>query len=369
MPDETISIARVPLARAARRLLAAPLIAMLLGAGTVASGVLVGGWAGIALALAGVATFALGLWLGLILLTVRLDVEVSSIHLHWLGGERRYALVRGPVTRVALTGPKAVPLRAWFGAFGWTIGRASLRGEERIQIVRLARSESLILVPTEGIRLAVAPRSESDLIGALTAAARVQHRLDAARPRMPIPVAPTVVTPAAVAPAPIEREPDEPFAPRVLTGIERVQLEERLAALRAAALATAEAERTAQEAARAAPGAVPVPAAAATRPARAPRTMPSLARPAWTRPTRAQLAALGVLLLPLIATALVAAVVLVARPAEGVAPRNVAFAMVLIGPAATLAAVGARIWWPRLVPLVVAASFFALLMVGRALIA
>lgn len=369
MPDETISIARVPLARAARRLLAAPLIAMLLGAGAVAAGVLFGGWGGIALGLAGVATFALGVWLGLILLTIRLDVEVSSIHFHWVGGERRYALVRGPVTRVALTGSKAVPLRAWFGAFGWTIGRASLRGEERIQIVRLAPSESLILVPTEGIRLAVAPRSESDLIGALTAAARVQHRLDAARPRMPIPVAPIMVTPAPV--APVERKPDEPFAPRVLTGIERVQLEERLAAQRAAALATAEAERTAQEAARAVAGsgAVPVATAAVARPARARRTMPSLRRPAWTQPTRAMLAALAVLLLPLIATSLVAAVALVVGPPDGVAARNVGFALVLIGPAATLAAVGARLWWPRLVPLVVATSFFALVMVGRALIA
>jgi hypothetical protein len=81
------------------------------------------------------------------------------------------------------------------------------------------------------------------------------------------------------------------------------------------------------------------------------------------------LAALAVLLLPLIATSLVAAVELVAGPPDGVAAQNVEFALVLIGPAATLAAIGARIWWPRLVPLVVAASFFALLMVGRALIA
>lgn len=367
MADETISIARVPLARAARRLLAAPLIAMLLGAGAVAAGVLFGGWSGIALGLAGLATFALGLWLGLILLTIRLDVEVSSIHFHWLGGERRYALVRGPVTRVALTGPKAVPLRAWFGAFGWTIGRAALRGEERIQVVRLAPTESLILVPTEGIRLAVAPRSESDLIGALTAAARVQHRLDAARPRIPAPVAPIVVTPTVV--APVEREPDEPFAPRVLTGIERVQLEERLAAQRAATLATAEAERNAQQAARSGAGAAPPSATGAARAARLPRTIPSLQRPAWTRPSGAMLTALAVLLLPLIATSLVAAVALLLGPRDRAAALNVALALVLIGPAATLAAVGARIWWPRLVPLVVVASFFALVMVGRALIA
>ncbi|HEX5397331.1 MAG TPA: hypothetical protein VFX74_09640, partial [Candidatus Limnocylindria bacterium] len=304
MPDETISIARVPLARAARRLLAAPLIAMLLGVGTGVAAVLVGGWAGIALGLAGVATFALGLWLWLILLTIRLDVEVSSIHLHWLGGERRYALVRGPVTRVALTGPKAVPLRAWFGAFGWTIGRARLRGEERIQIVRLAPTDSLILVPTEGIRLAVAPRSESDLIAALTAAARVQHRLDAARPRLPIPVAPTAVTPTVVEPT--AAEPNEHFAPRVLTGIERVELEERLAAQRAAALATAEEERQAQ-AARAAGGVVAPAAAAVARTSRPQRRVPSLVRPAWTQPSLAMLSGLAVLLLPLIATSLVMA--------------------------------------------------------------
>ncbi len=367
MPDETISIARVPLARAARRLLAAPLIAMLLGAGAVAAGVLFGGWSGVALGLAGVATFALGLWLWLILLTIRLDVEISSIRFHWLGGERRYALVRGPVTRVALTGPKAVPLRAWFGAFGWTIGRAVLRGEERIQVVRLAPTESLILVPTEGMRLAVAPRSESDLIGALTAAARVQHRLDAARPHMPLPVAPIVVTPAVA--APVERGRDEPFAPRALTGIERVQLEERLAAQRAATLATAEAERSAQEVARSAVGAEPPSATGPAPVARFPRSLPSLQRPAWTRPSGAMVAALLVLLLPLVATSLVAGFALSLGPRDRATTLNVAFALVLIGPAATLAAVGARIWWPRLVPLVVVASFFALVMVGRALIA
>jgi hypothetical protein len=81
------------------------------------------------------------------------------------------------------------------------------------------------------------------------------------------------------------------------------------------------------------------------------------------------LTALAVLLLPLIATSLVTAVTLLLGSADGTAGPNRAFALVLIGPAATVAAFGARIWWPRLVPLVVAASFFALVMVGRALIA
>jgi hypothetical protein len=369
MPVETVPIARVPLARSARRLLAAPLLALLVGVAAVAAALVLGGWAGVGLGLAGLLTVGLAAWLGMILVTIRLDVEVSSIRFHWPGGERRYGLVRGPVTRVALDGPKAVPLRAWFGAFGWTIGRATLRREERIEIVRLAPTSSLILVPTDGIRVAVAPRSEQELIAALTAAARVQQRLDAVRPRLPLPVVETridrVARIAPVAPTPLP-ERLEPAAPRVLTGIERVELEQRLAGQRAAALAAAEAERQTQEAARIA-GPVAV-APAARRGAGVRRIAPSVRRPAWTRPSRGALAPVGVLVLPVIGAAIAWGWAVAAGHDRGASASSLVLALVLAGPAATLGAVGTRIWWPRLVPIVVTTSLFALVLVAGALI-
>ncbi len=368
---EVVSIARVPLARSSRRLLAAPAIAMLLGTAAVVAGLALGGWSGIVLALAGLATGILAAWLGLTLVSIRLDVEVSAIRLHWMGGERRFTLVRGPVTRVELAGPSAVTLRARFGAFGWTIGRARLRGVERIEIVRLASTRTLILVPTEGIRLAIAPRSEGELITALRAAAHVQQRLDAARARMTLPVGAAIQLSAPVAPVtPPRLEPIQP-APRVLTGIERVELEARLAAQRAVALAAAEEERRhVLEEVRV--GAV---RPAASVPARQSRStalvpaLPALRRPAWTRPSTPQLASVGLLMVPLAGAGLAWLLAVAAGHAHGEPARSLVLALVLAGPAATLGAIGARIWWPRIVPLVVASALFALVVVGRALMA
>lgn len=357
MPDEVVSIARVPLARAPRRLVAAPLLAIALGIATVAVALLLGGWAGIGLGLAGLATVALAAWLAVILLTIRLDVEVSAVHLHWLGGERRFSLVRGPVTRVALRGPDAVPFRARFGAFGWIMGRATLRRDERIEVVRLAPTDTVIVVPTEGRRLALAPRSEGELIEALTLAARVQQRLDAARPRHPLPV--PVPAPMPVAPPP---EPVAEPAPRVLTGIERVELEQRLAAQRAAALVAAEAERRAQEEARAA-AVPPLPVVAS-----APRRLPSLTRPTWARPTRTDFAELGIVLLPTLLAGAGWLYALVHGLDQLPTARHLGMALVLAGPIATVGAIAARFWWPRLAMLVLSSGAFALALVAGSLL-
>lgn len=360
MPDDVVSIARVPLARAPRRLVAAPLLAIGLGMATVAVAVLLGGWTGIGLGLAGLLTVALATWLAAILLTVRLDVEVSAVRVHWMGGERRFSLVRGPVTRVVLRGPDAVPFRARFGAFGWVIGRGTLRRDERIEVVRLAPTDTVIVVPTEGRRLALAPRSEGELIEALTLAARVQQRLDAARPRHPLPVA--VPEPAPVAPPPPPVPVDQP-ASRVLTGIERVELEQRLAAQRAAALAAAEAERRAQEDARAAASLAPVPISAP-----APRRLPSLERPAWARPTRADFIGLGIVLLPTLLAGVGWLYALVNGLDQQPMARQLGMALVLVGPIATIAAIAARFWWPRLATLVLSSSVFALALVAGGLL-
>jgi hypothetical protein len=236
MSEHTIAIAPIPLARANGRMLAVPLVLLLAGATAVAGGVFTGGLVGIGLVAAGLVVAVLSLYLAAMLVTIRLDVEVATLHLRWLGGERRYILVRGPVTRVALQGEEAARLRPRFGAMGWAVGRAKLRGEEMIDIVRLAPTASMILVPTDRGRLGIAPASEEHLLSALAAAARIQQRLDEvaerARAFMDLPAAAEPVAPASE-------------GRRMLTGIERQLLEERLAAERAAALERAEAERMA----------------------------------------------------------------------------------------------------------------------------
>jgi len=272
MTEHIVAIAPIPLARSVGRILAVPALLLLAGVAAVFGGANVGGLVGIGLVAAGLVVGALSLYMAAMLLTVRLDVEVATLRLRWFGGERRYTLVRGPVTRVALTGEEAARLRPRFGALGWAVGRARLRREERIDIVRLAPTDSMILVPTDRGRLGIAPTSEEHLLSALAAAARIQQRLDdvaeRARAFMDLPPLDDAPVPAARAEA-----ATAPDGRRMLTGIERQLLEERMAAERAAALERAEAERMA--AARAAEAAAVLTSAVELAPSPEPQTTPS----------------------------------------------------------------------------------------------
>ena len=113
------------------------------------------------------------------LLSVRLDVGESAVQVSWIGGSRLYVLSPGPVTRVRLRGANASRLRVRSGVFGWSLGRAVLRGEEPIHIVRLAPTATAILVPTDHGRLAIAPARDEDLLDALSRAARARQQLEA----------------------------------------------------------------------------------------------------------------------------------------------------------------------------------------------
>lgn len=372
-----VAIARIPLARSTRRLLIVPILLFALAAASVAGGMLLlpapGGWA---LAAAAALPILAALYLVAVVFTVRLDVEVSTLRLRWLGSDRRYALARGAVTRVPLTGERRAKLRPRLGAFGWGLGTARLRGDETIQLVRLARSAAVIVVPTEAGRVAVAPRSEEQFLEALAAAARVQQRLDqvAARARA-IPVA-RLPEEIQEAPAP---EPEQPARP--LTGIERTLLEERLAAERAAALAAAERERIAAEqaatlAAGTAPGtggeeAAEPEAAARRRLPRPPRPRLALPRPRMTAPALpgGRLASIALAAFPLAAAAGIwgTGQVADAFPISEARADQLSVALTLAGPAASLAALAARAWFPRLTGLVIVTSACALILVVRSL--
>ncbi|HET7636308.1 MAG TPA: hypothetical protein VFK93_01370 [Candidatus Limnocylindria bacterium] len=388
MPEEIVPIARIALARAPLRLIAVPLGAMLLGLVGIGVGALHGTWLGLALAIVSALAVLLGALVAAMLLTLRLELDVGSLRLIWLGGSRQYQLTRGAVTRIRVRGEGAVALRTPLGWLGWTVGRGRLRGSETISVVRLAPAAALIVVPIEGSRMAIAPADEQELLNALTAVARVQQRLDAVAERarsLVLHAPPLPARRAPAAPPPPLREAE----PRFMTGIERVMLEERLAAERAAALAAAEAERAAREAAAreaaamAATAAEPVAAggarhwrgrAAASRPRpTAPRLrlkgprlrLPRIAMPSVPR------SAVGWLVLPAL-PALAALVVWGVPQLTGRAaahdPQLGALAVLLGGPAAGLAAIATRFRWPRLVPLVVAPALLALVLVGRALI-
>jgi hypothetical protein len=209
----------------------------------------------------------------------------------------------------------------------------------------------------------------------------VRQRLEA------MAAAPAPVTPAEAVAEPIpEAEPEpEPVAtppmpePRLMTGIERaryeaMQAEEREALeaeMAAVALAAARAEAEAAAAAAAPPDMTAVEPTAVADGAEAEadelgrvarrRALP-LGRP---RPSAA------LVLLPVVG----AGVAWWLGVSMGRAPtidtdlgRLTVMALVLAGPVATVGAIMARVWWPRLVGVVVAGALAACVFVGRSLI-
>jgi hypothetical protein len=383
MTAPTVPIAPIPLARSGQRLLVVPAVLLVAGAAAAGAGLVRGDTWGLALIAAGGLVALLSVALGLILLSVRLDVEVATLRVRRLGGERRYTLVRGPVTRVPLRGPDAARLRPGFGALGWGLGRAWLRGDEMIELVRMAPTDTMILVPTDRGRVGIAPASEQQLLDALAAAARIQHRLDEVAERARAFVSP----PPAPEPTPPPSPSSEPerAASHVLTGIERAILEERLAAQRAAALQAAEAERrAAADAARmatflAAEEAEKPILAAVQRPARrrtvglpavhVPRPRVGVRRPRL-EVSGERLRDFAVLVLPVLAAvgvwAYAASQQRLDLPQTQLRP--VAAALLATGPTAALAGIVARLWFPRLLGLVTVTSLIGVALVARALL-
>ncbi len=358
MPHRIPPIARIRLARSLPRLLAAPLLVGIAGAAALGVGLtVVAGIAGIALAVLG-GLLVLGAIGGMaVLLSVRLDVEESAVGLSWLGGERIYPLSPGAVTRVRLRGAGASRLRARTGGLGWALGPARLRGEEEIEVVRLASTATAILVPTERGRLAIAAANDDQLLDALSRAARARQRLEALAERLPAP------SEEVAAPAEPEVPPPAAAEPHALTGIERALLEERLAAERQAAeLAGIPMPEPAM------PEPVPIAAPAPEiRAAPPPRRRLRLRRPA-IRPPRP---AIAFVILPLIGAALAGGAGLAGgrMPDAGTdLARLTSLALVLAGPATSVGAVMALAWWPRLVSVVVAGGLAASVLIGRALI-
>lgn len=373
MSEMSTQITSVRLARDRARLFVGPIAFVLLSTAAVGGGLLLRGPAGIVLVGIGALAALAAAYLAALVTSYRLLVEPGTLRLKWLGGERRYRLVRGPVTRVAVRGEGAARLRPRFGTLGWAVGPAMLRGGEPIELIRLSNRPPLIVAPTDRGRLGIAAAVESELLAAMTHAVRLQERLDevAARRAAPVPEAP----PRPAAPAP----------PRVLTGIERTLIEQRLAAERAAAQAAAEAERFGAVAAVVAEEAPPVVAEVAPAlameavPARAVqpraarrRVRAGLQRPSWLAvPGPTTVVAALPIALPLIGTGIAwIAVTVTGRPSLPVSEARILLtALALIGPLGAAAALIARTWYPRLGGLVMASSVAALAILTRTILA
>ncbi|HEX5041062.1 MAG TPA: hypothetical protein VFW95_13155 [Candidatus Limnocylindria bacterium] len=370
MADRVPPIARIHLARSVPRLLLAPLLVGLAGGAAMAFGLLAAaGPAGIALAVIGGVLLVGALVGALVLLSVHVDVEESAVVVTRIGGVRRHLLTPGPVTRVRVRGPNAARLRVRSGALGWGIGRARLRDEEEIALVRLAPTPTVILIPTEHGRLALAPASDEELLDALSRAAQARQRTEEVTSAMPAPQAEPEVPAATALPEP-PAQPEPPPVP--MTGIERALLEERLAREHADEERTREevaaamaASAAAAEAAGAAAEAEPV-AQIVVHPA-----VEAAGQPVPLGRARRWVAATSFVLLPTAAAAIVLAlgVTMGEIPAAGSdVARITALALVLAGPATSIGAVMALAWWPRIVGIVVAGGLAAAVFIGRSLI-
>lgn len=378
MAELTTQITSVRLARDRARLFVAPVVLVLVAAAAVFGGLQLGGPGGISLVAVGALAALAAAYVVALVSSYRLLVEPGVLRLVWLGGERRYRLVRGPVTRVAVRGENAAALAPRFGAFGWAVGPAMLRGDEPIELIRLSRRPPLIVAPTDQGRLAIAAAVESDLLAAMTHAVRLQERLDEVALRR-----------AAAAPPPapeVAPRPVAPPAPRVLTGIERTLIEQRLAAERSAALAAAEAELAGAAAAvvhEEQPEPEPTPALPETsedeaiRPVARPRVARRRERAQWQRPAwlavpgPATVVAALPIALPLIGAAIAwTAVTVTGRPALPIAEARILLtALALIGPIGAAGGLIARTWYPRLGGLVMVSSVAALAMLTRTILA
>ncbi len=376
MTSRVPPIARIRLARSVPRLLAWPSLLAAAGVAILVGGLVAGGAASLLTAGFGGLLVLTGIFAAARLLSVRLDIEEAVVRLRAVGSERQFDLVPGPVTRVRLTGDNASSLKSRTRMLGYDLGAAVLRDEEQIEIVRLARTDSAILIPTERGRLAIAPADEAALLDALSRAAQARQRLDAlAMPDLPEGAGEPEPMTAPEPPAD-DAEPE----PAAMTGIERAIYErtiaeERMAAERAAELLLAEEARRLEEAAAAqaaaeqAETAVPADAMTApTRPRLARRAIGAVPRPAWIRRPEPSLA---LVVLPLVGAGAVwgFGIARDSLPAAGTdLGRLTALALVLAGPGTTVGAIMARIWWPRLVGVVVVGGLATAVFAGRAIL-
>lgn len=247
--------APVRLARDARTTLVIPALLVAIGAALgIGAVLLASGPALVVMAGVGLVAALVGVVLALRVRSLRLAVATDFLHLTGMGIDRRYNLIPGDLKRVASSGLGRVAIRPGTAALAFAVGQAPLGAREKVDVIRLGATPSVVLVPTEQGRVALAAAVERELVEALMAAAAA--RIRASRQSVPLLMAtvvptatvidaPAVGTAATVAPLaiPPPRPVEPPPPPRPMTGIERMALEEQMALERRAAFSGAQREQ------------------------------------------------------------------------------------------------------------------------------
>ena len=120
---------------------------------------------------AGGVTLAYALLLGAYLFTLRLEAVPNELRLRSLFGTRQYRLRRGNVNRLTVKFARR-PLEARVAGLGVRFGEGQLGGERLVDVIALDNVPSLVMVPVEGGRLAVAAEPETVLLEAVRRAAQ-----------------------------------------------------------------------------------------------------------------------------------------------------------------------------------------------------
>lgn len=170
MPPRSRLPIRVAFARDPARLLLWLGFRLIVGEIGIVVGVRAPGAIGVAVTVAGVAVLLYVILLALHVLSLRLEVFPGEVRVASVVVRRRYRLVRGAVTRMETPAGRAI-FGTQLGGFGLEIGLGRAGPDESVDVIRLAPVPSMIMIPSQGRRLAVAPSSERRLLRALGAAA------------------------------------------------------------------------------------------------------------------------------------------------------------------------------------------------------
>ena len=160
----------IPLRRSIPRLAFVVGLRAAIGAAAIFTATATFGLVATILSLTGAACLLYALLLGLYLFSLRLVAIPNELQLRSVFGTRRYPLRRGEVRRLWVQFSR-LPLEARVGTMGVRVGEGQLGGEKLVDVIALDQASTLLMVPVEGGRLAVAPESEGTLMDVLRRAA------------------------------------------------------------------------------------------------------------------------------------------------------------------------------------------------------
>jgi hypothetical protein len=161
----------IPLRRSVPRLVAVVGLRAAIGLAAVLTGLTTFGLVAAVLYVAGGVVLVYALGLAAYLFTLRLETIPGHLRLRSLFGSRTYRLRKGEIRRLWVQFSRR-PLEARVAGLGVRFGEGQLGGETLVDVISLDESTTLLMVPVEGGRLAIAPDSEATLVEALKLAAK-----------------------------------------------------------------------------------------------------------------------------------------------------------------------------------------------------